>query len=417
MGSGRAGRLTMLTVEIDESVVSSRPARPAAPVRQPPLFTLVLATYGRSDVLGPMLASLASQTWRGFELIVVDQNDDDRVVPMLEPIHQAGIAVSHLRIAAPNLSAARNRGIDAAAGQWVAFPDDDCWYEPDCLARVVEAIGAEPAIDGWVVDWVEASAAAAKAKVGAKVGAGAGATRAASTGAEGGAVRPEGGAGRAAGVPAALDPAVFRAFRGGDASSISLFLRTAVVRAVGSFDVRIGVGRYYGAGEETDLMIRLLDHGAVIRRLSRARVHHYFPTERPALSNAALRGVLRRERGVGALYSKHRLQARVIARGLLVPLVRGVASRRPIRGLLFGFATVLGRIDGMYRWRLTESPPTQADVPAQAGTAAVAPLEGVSVAGTNLTEGSGRSAIAAAPGPSQGERMSNESNRPEQGAR
>ena len=392
----------MLTVEIDESVVSPRPARPAAPARQLPLFSLVLATYGRSDVLGPMLASLASQTWRGFELIVVDQNGDDRVVPMLEPVRQAGIAVSHLRIAAPNLSAARNRGIEAAMGQWVAFPDDDCWYEPDCLARVVEAIGAEPAVDGWVVDWVEAHAAAA---------------RAASAGAEGGG----GGAGGATGgAPAAMKAAVFRAFRGGDASSITLFLKTAVVRAIASFDVRIGVGRYYGAGEETDLMIRLLDHGAVVRRLAGARVHHHFGSERPVLSRAALRGVLRRERGVGALYAKHRIQARVIVRGLLAPLLRGVTSRRPIHDLMFGCATVLGRINGMYRWRMTESLPTPGEVstpgkvPAQAGSAAVAPLAGVSAAGTNLTEEAGRSAIAAAPGLSQGERMSNESNRPDQ---
>lgn len=365
-------------MKIDNPVVLPRPAiaSAAAVARQRPLFTLVLATYGRSDVLGPMLDSLARQSWQGFELIVVDQNGDDRVVPMLEPIRQAGIVVSHLRASAPNLSAARNTGIDAAVGQWVAFPDDDCWYERDCLAQVAEAIGSAPQVDGWVVDWVEASG------------------------------------GIAATVPY-LDASTFRAFRGGDASSITLFLKTATVRAVAGFDARIGVGRYYGAGEETDLMIRLLDHGATVHRLARARVHHHHSTERPDLSRSALRAVLRRERGVGALYSKHRLEARVIARGLLAPLVRGVTLRRPFHGLLFACATVAGRLDGMVRWRLGE--PVQPPLARVTAAPSKQPPTGSPARrdADVLSEGVKRATSAADADPGQGERMSDESNRPE----
>lgn len=369
----------MLIVESDEAVMSPRPAAAPALAPRAPLFTLVLATYGRSDVLGPMLASLANQSWLGFELIVVDQNVDDRVVPMLEPVRRAGIPVTHLKASAPNLSAARNTGIDAATGQWVAFPDDDCWYEQDCLARVAEAIGSMPDVDGWVVDWVEAT---------------------------GGEVSDA----------APLAAASFRAFRGGDASSITLFLRTETVREVAGFDVRIGVGRYYGAGEETDLMIRLLDQGAVVRRLAQARVHHHHSTERPDLSRAALRAVLKRERGVGALYAKHRLAARVIVRGLLAPLVRGVTSRRPLHGLLFAAATVAGRIDGMYRWRQVEPslpppspgaglPPRQAHAESPGQGDAPVRSEGGPVA-TRIAD----------QGTRQGERMSDDSNRPEKEA-
>lgn len=310
---------TLLTVELDQSVDALPDARSDlsgddAPPLQPPLFTLVLATYGRSDVLGPMLASLAGQSERDFELVVVDQNPDERVVPMLEPIRAAGIPVVHLRASAPNLSAARNRGIEAARGDWVAFPDDDCWYETDCLARVKAAIKDRPQVDGWVANWVEVGAVAAEAR------------------------RP-------------FDAAVFRAFRGGDASSITLFLRTDTVRQIAGFDVRIGVGRYYGAGEETDLMIRLLDHGAGIERLPAARVHHHHSDERPALSRAALQGVRKRERGVGALYAKHQLRPLVIARGLVAPLLRGLISARPVHGLMFAGVTIAGRIDGMIHWR------------------------------------------------------------------
>lgn len=375
----------VLTREIEKPVVSPRPVMPAASVPQAPLLSLILATYGRSDVLGPMLASLASQTWRGFELIVVDQNDDDRVVPFLEPIRRSGIVVTHLKTGAPNLSAARNRGVEAAAGPWVAFPDDDCWYEPDCLAHVAEAIGTTASVDGWVIDWVESRQAAA--------------------------------AGQAGIAAAPFEAGIFRAFRGGDASSITLFLKTAVVREVEAFDARIGVGRYYGAGEETDLMIRLLDHGAVIRRLPQARVHHHYGSPRPVLSRVALMGILRRERGVGALYSKHRLKSRVIARGLLAPLARALTADRPVHGVLTALATVVGRITGMVRWRRAEPAwsPT-----GSGGRLPAAPelARNTSPTGTGSTV-PGFSDVAAGPAiavgyrPVQGERMSDESNRQE----
>ncbi len=283
-----------------------------------PLFSLVLATYGRSDVLEPMLASLKSQTFRGFELIVVDQNSDDRVAPMLEPLRRADVAVRHLRLAEPNLSAARNLGIQNARGTFVAFPDDDCWYELDCLARIAEAVQARPDVAGWIIRWVEALPDDEPPRA------------------------PE------------ITRAAFRAFRGGDASSISLFLGLAAVRQVSGFDARIGVGRYYGAGEETDLMIRFLDSGASVRYLPDARVHHHFDPVRPALTWARWQGVLRRERGVGALYAKHRLASRVIVRGMLAPVWNGMRSPRPAEGVLYGLAAIAGRLSGMGSWMLRE---------------------------------------------------------------
>ncbi len=283
-----------------------------------PSFTLVLATYGRSDILAPMLASLRAQTCRDFELIVVDQNPDDRVAPMLAGLVADGIAVDHCRLSKPNLSAARNLGIARARGRIVAFPDDDCWYEPDCLAEVAKACAAHEDVAGWVIRWVET---------------------------EPGGPRPV----------HRLDAEAFRRFRSGDASSISLFLDTAALRRLDGFDPRFGVGRYYGAGEETDLVMRILDAGLAIEHLPTARVHHLYDSAVPKLSGAGLRNRRRRERGVGAMYAKHRLPLPVVLRGLSAPFVKGVASARPLSGVVFALATVAGRIEGMARWRLTEA--------------------------------------------------------------
>lgn len=283
-----------------------------------PLFSLVLATCGRSDVLVPMLESLRAQTCRDFELIVADQNADDRVVPLLTGLAADGIVVDHQRLARPNLSAARNLGIARACGRFIAFPDDDCWYEPDCLARVAQAIEGQADVAGWVIRWVEAEPGGPR-------------------------------------LPHRLDGDAFRRFRSGDASSISLFLGAAALRRLDGFDTRIGVGRYYGAGEETDLVLRMLDAGLVLEHLPSAQVHHHYDSAVPKLSRAGLTGRRRRERGVGAMYAKHRLGLPVIVRGLLAPLVKGLGSSRPGSGFLLGLATIAGRIEGMARWRLTES--------------------------------------------------------------
>ena len=50
-------------------------------------FDLVVATVDRTDDLEALLASLAEQTHDGFRLVVVDQNDDDRIAPLLAEYH------------------------------------------------------------------------------------------------------------------------------------------------------------------------------------------------------------------------------------------------------------------------------------------------------------------------------------------
>lgn len=39
-----------------------------------------------------------------------------------------------------SLSKARNIGLDYVEGEYIAFPDDDCWYEPDTLSKVLNQL-------------------------------------------------------------------------------------------------------------------------------------------------------------------------------------------------------------------------------------------------------------------------------------
>lgn len=100
-----------------------------------PRFSLVVATLGRTEELQKLIDSVVNQGRTDIEIILVDQNDDDRVIPLASAI-PAGIPVAHLRTTEKNVSRARNLGLDAARGEIVAFPDDDCWYPAGLLKHV-----------------------------------------------------------------------------------------------------------------------------------------------------------------------------------------------------------------------------------------------------------------------------------------
>jgi glycosyltransferase involved in cell wall biosynthesis len=115
------------------------------PLNDQPIFvSMVVATLGRSAELEVLMASLAALARRDFEVIVVDQNADDRLVPILERWKDA-FPIRHLRPKIKGLSRARNLGAAEATGEWLLFPDDDCWYARDFLDRFAALVSARPA--------------------------------------------------------------------------------------------------------------------------------------------------------------------------------------------------------------------------------------------------------------------------------
>ena len=104
-----------------------------------PLFSLVCATLGRSRELDSMMSSLTKQTFSDFELLIVDQNHDERVTEIVEKYRQL-ITVIHIRSPLRGLSLHRNIGIRAASGRYIAFPDDDCEYSPLTLSIAREVL-------------------------------------------------------------------------------------------------------------------------------------------------------------------------------------------------------------------------------------------------------------------------------------
>jgi len=87
-------------------------------------FSIVIPTYNRKDLLRRCLAAATNQDYPDYEVIVVDDGSTDGTGEM---VRREFPRVRYIR-QEPNRgpAAARNRGIEAATGEIIAFTDDDC---------------------------------------------------------------------------------------------------------------------------------------------------------------------------------------------------------------------------------------------------------------------------------------------------
>jgi glycosyltransferase involved in cell wall biosynthesis len=106
-------------------------------------FSLIMCTLGRRDELAAFFESLLRQNRTDFEIIVVDQNDDDRLVDLLAR-YTARFPLKHIRMNARGASRARNCGIGHVSGELLAFPDDDCEYLDGYLDRLDDLFKSNP---------------------------------------------------------------------------------------------------------------------------------------------------------------------------------------------------------------------------------------------------------------------------------
>lgn len=226
----------------------------------PPKFSLVMGTLGRTDDVRRFLASLQRQDYRHFELFIVDQNGDDRLLPMIEEYGQ------HYPIrricSAKGLSRARNAALPFISGDLVAFPDDDCWYPDGLLSAVAARFAADPRMQGLTGRFVDHD-------------------------------------GSAEGHWLAQSQILNRYTVWRGAISFTIFLRRRLVDRIGGFneDLGVGSGTPWGAGEETDYLLRGLNLGACIYFDRDLVLHH--PVKIRSFDEAALQRQNSYEAGFG----------------------------------------------------------------------------------------------------------------------
>lgn len=113
-------------------------------MREAVRFSVVCAAYNAQATVVRAIQSCLHQTHPPHEVIVVDDGSIDGTADLLEEMFAARVRVIRLT---QNMgpSAARNRGMDAASGDFVALQDADDWWHPEKLARVAKALAIQPA--------------------------------------------------------------------------------------------------------------------------------------------------------------------------------------------------------------------------------------------------------------------------------
>ena len=115
-----------------------------------PLVSVILPTFNRAQFLPQAFASIEAQSFRNWELIVVDDGSTDETESVVQA-WRGGVEQAVFYVAQDNRGAygARNTGLEHARGDYIAFFDSDDVWLPHHLARCVSAFERAPEID-WV---------------------------------------------------------------------------------------------------------------------------------------------------------------------------------------------------------------------------------------------------------------------------
>ena len=107
---------------------------------EPGLVSAIIPSYNRADLVGRAIQSALNQTYQHFEIIVVDDGSTDDTEEIVKGFSDPRI---HYLRHEQNKggSAARNTGIKASIGEYIAFLDSDCEWFPEKLEKQLKIFG------------------------------------------------------------------------------------------------------------------------------------------------------------------------------------------------------------------------------------------------------------------------------------
>jgi glycosyltransferase involved in cell wall biosynthesis len=103
--------------------------------------SVVIPSYNRAHCILETLESVYSQTFRDFEVVIIDDGSTDNTREVLAPF---GDRIRYIHQENRGLAGARNRGIAEARGEWIAFLDSDDLWLPEKLELQFQAVTRSP---------------------------------------------------------------------------------------------------------------------------------------------------------------------------------------------------------------------------------------------------------------------------------
>jgi len=99
-----------------------------------PVISVIVPICNAEDTIKRCVSSVLKQTFTEFELVLINDGSTDHSPKICNQLAEKDQRIVVLHIPNSGVSNARNVGLKAAKGQYIAFLDSDDWFEPDMLA-------------------------------------------------------------------------------------------------------------------------------------------------------------------------------------------------------------------------------------------------------------------------------------------
>lgn len=111
------------------------------------LISIVLTVYNRKDLIFRAIESIENQTYKNFEVIIVDDGSTDEIERMLIAFIKNKNNYKYLRHSNRRSAYSLNSGILVSSGKFITFLDSDDEYKPDHLEMRIEFFNSNKDID------------------------------------------------------------------------------------------------------------------------------------------------------------------------------------------------------------------------------------------------------------------------------
>ena len=122
-----------------------------------PFFSVIVPEHNSAAFMRKGLDSIADQTFRDFELIVVCDRCADNTAEIAKSYDSRVPEISVMEVDFGKCALTRNKGLSIARGKWIVFMDDDDWFLHPYVFEILHTRLKESECDilacGFVVDW------------------------------------------------------------------------------------------------------------------------------------------------------------------------------------------------------------------------------------------------------------------------